>query len=175
MGDRLLRSASGAGARRRFKEPSTRHLDHCLAIVDVYISAVQLRAAEQLEQLEVATEPDCWQRFLGPGGVPEILKPDLALVTATAEFEDHWFIEVDRATESLPTLDSKCAQYLRYRRTGRLQADLGLFPLVLWVVPDEARAAALASHWQRLPDEDAVVFRVVTSDQVAGALIRGAS
>jgi len=52
------------------------------------------------------------------------LKPDLYVLTAPrtnqqpSEFEDHAYIEVDRATESLPTLIRKCRQYETYRRSG---------------------------------------------------------
>ncbi len=150
VGDRLLRRAQGDAVRRRFKEPSARHLEHCLAIGDCYVRTVLASRRGEFELVGVASEPDCWRRFLGPGGIPDLLKPDLALVTASGDYEDHWFIEADRATESLPTVARKCEQYLRYRRTGALQAELGLFPL-----PQHAagrrriRAAAAAAGWLR--------------------------
>ncbi len=78
-------------------------------------------------------------------------------------------------TASLPTIERKCQQYLRYRRTGRLQRDLGVFPLVLWVVPDDLRAEALSKLWRRSPDTDAALFRVATSADVARALCGGAT
>jgi len=71
------------------------------------------------------------------------LKPDLYAVTASGDYEDHWFCEIDRATESMPTLLKKCVQYEAYRRTGAEQDRLGVFPLVVWVVPDDAQADKL--------------------------------
>jgi Replication-relaxation len=173
LGDRLLRQAHGEGARARRKEPSARHLDHCLAIADCHLALVTAARAGHLELLTFATEPDCWRSYLGSGGAREVLKPDLYAVTAIGEYEDHWFVEVDRATESLPTLMRKCVQYERYRRTGREQAEAGVFPLVVWVVPDDTRAAKLQAALQTARGLDMAVFRVTTAEQLLNLVCGG--
>jgi hypothetical protein len=175
VGDRLLRQTHGEGARARRKEPSARHLDHCLAIADCHLALVTAARAGHLELLKAVTEPDCWRSYLGAGGAREVLKPDLYAVTATGEYEDHWFIEVDRATESLPTLVRKCVQYERYRRTGREQAEAGVFPLVVWVVPDDTRAAKLRTALQITRGLDKAVFRVTTAEQLLNLVCGGAA
>jgi hypothetical protein len=172
VGDRLLRQSQGDDVRGRRKEPSARHLDHVLTIADCACKLVAAGRAGQLEVIGIEPEPDSWRRYLGAGGVPETLKPDLAIVTATGEYEDHWFVEIDRATESVPTVLKKCTQYERYRRTGREQADGGVFPLVLWIVPDGRRAKQLAAGIRSSREVDGSLFRVATTDQFL-ALILG--
>jgi len=132
-------------------EPSLRLVDHTLAVTEV---AVRLREAERVRQLEILAllpEPECWREYLGQGGQRLALKPDLWAVTVPLDqagsctIEDHWFIEVDRGTESLATIRRKGAAYVAYWRAGTEQAKHGVFPRVLWLTPDVARANAITS------------------------------
>ncbi len=175
VGDQVLRRARGDGVRARRKEPSARHLDHCLAIADAHLALVTAARARRLELLRVDTEPACWRDYLGSSGQRDILKPDLYAVTASDDFEDHWFIEIDRATESLPTLLKKCAQYEHYRRTGREQHDGGVFPAVVWVVPDEPRETKLRAALAASRSIDRSLYRVCTPDAFAELICGGAA
>lgn len=162
VGDQLLRMAAGRGARARRKEPSARYLDHCLAVAEVRVALVLAERAERLELIRLDAEPACWRNYVGPGSSRQILKPDLYALTASDDYEDHWFIEVDRSTESIPTLLRKCQQYTAYRRTGREQQDGGVFPLVLWAVPDQARMDRFTAGLRSARGLDADLFRVAT-------------
>ena len=172
IGDRLLRTDPDQPRARR-KEPSLRHLEHCLAIVDAHLALRDLAAAGAIELLAVQTEPACWRTATSFGN--NILKPDLFAVTAAGDYEDHWYIEVDRATESLPTLLKKCAQYEDYRRTGAEQQARGVFPLVIWIVPDEARAAKLRSAIAGSRSLDTDLYRVCTPASFPGVISGGAA
>ena len=175
VGDRLLNMQRGEGARPRHKEPSARFLDHCLSVAACYIELIQDVRAGRLELVRVETEPASWRRYLGAGGAREILKPDLNVVTASDEFEDHWFVEVDRGTESLSTVIRKCAQYERYRKTGREQAATGVFPRVVWVVPDQIRLERLAAELTRTRSLDRQLFRTTTLEGFAGLIAGGSA
>jgi hypothetical protein len=175
IGDRLLRQASGEGIRGRRKEPSLHHLDHCLAIADVYVGLTVASRQQAIEFTACDTEPDSWRRYLGAGGQPEILKPDLYLVTATGDYEDFFFTEIDRGTESLPTLVRKCQQYEQYRRTGHEQHGSGVFPRVLWVLPDDVRLAKLQAALNQARRLDHDLFRLTTPDKVVSAVTGGAA
>lgn len=175
VGDRLLRQARGDGGRARLKEPSLRHLDHTLAAADCYRQLVALQRRGDAEFLQLEPEPDCWRRFLGVGGNHEILKPDLFAVTASGEYEDHWFIEIDRATESLPTIVRKCGQYERYRRSGQEQQDGGVFPRVVWLVPDAVRQERLQHGLRAARGLDHELFRVVVASELPALITGGAS
>jgi hypothetical protein len=63
------------------------------------------------------------------------------MVLGVDEYELRWFVEVDRASESLPTIRRKCQLYADYYQSGVEQAKSGgVFPRVCWSVPDELRA-----------------------------------
>lgn len=142
-GQRLRNLQAGRGAVGRVREPGERFIQHYLAIGDAHLALVTAARAGRLELLRVQIEPACWRSYSSLSGSREILKPDLFAVTGSGEFEDHWFVEIDRATESLPVLLRQCQQYETYRRSGSEQAASSVFPRVIWVVPDDVRAAQL--------------------------------
>lgn len=142
-GERLLRTMHGLPTRRRYIEPSASFTAHTLAVAELAIQAYELAQAEKIEIVSIETEPACWRSFLSPHGTREWLKPDLYLITANSDFEDHWFIEADLATEHPPVVVRKAVVYQRYAATGAHQAQHGLFPAVAWVVPDTARQRAI--------------------------------
>ncbi|CAN5408670.1 replication-relaxation family protein [soil metagenome] len=155
-GRRLL----GLPGERAPHTPGVTFLAHGLAVTDTYVQAAEAARSGRLELLAWEGEPTCWRTW-GAG----VLKPDASLVVAVDEFEDHYFIEVDRATESSTTVARKAAAFDRYYATGIEQQRLGLFPQVLWLVPTarrrdqviDALARRPAEHWRlhqvRLQDE----------------------
>ncbi|MCW2538723.1 MAG: hypothetical protein JWN95_448 [Frankiales bacterium] len=172
LGDRLLRTEHRDQPRARRKEPSLRNLEHWLAIADAHLVLVELARTGQLDLLQSTTEPGCWRTYLGPAGDRQTLKPDLYAVTAIGEFEDHWFGEIDRGTESLPTILRKCVQYETYRRSGREQHDHGVFPLVVWITTTDQHADQLRDAISASRSLDADHFRVCSLAGYA-ALVQG--
>ncbi|MBV9823349.1 MAG: replication-relaxation family protein [Actinobacteria bacterium] len=172
-GVRLRNLRAGLGAVGRIREPGEGFVRHYLAIADTHLALIQAERSERLELVAVQIEPAAWRSYTGPTGNPVVLKPDLYTVTASGEFEDHWFIEVDRATESIPTLIRQCRQYEAYRHNGTEQADRGLFPLVLWVVPDELRAAKLRLALAAARELDSTLFRITTPERLIEAVTEG--
>jgi Replication-relaxation len=173
-GQRLRNLQAGRGAVGRVREPGERFIQHYLAIGDAHLALVSAARIGRLELLTVQIEPQCWRSYTGLGGQREVLKPDLFAVTASGEFEDHWFIEIDRATESLPVLIRQCQQYESYRRSGIEQASTGLFPRVLWVVPDNNRVAQLRAALAGARTFDRDLFQVTTPDELIDHMTGGA-
>ncbi|MDT0309662.1 replication-relaxation family protein [Streptomyces sp. DSM 44917] len=171
-GERLLRTVHGEKRRRRYVEPSADFILHTLAVAQHAIRLHEVAGRGAIELVSVETEPSCWRSFVSPHGTLEWLKPDLAVVTASGDFEDHWFLEIDRATEHPPVVVRKAKTYLRYAATGAHQARHGLFPAVAWVVPDAARQKALEAALSADSSVQPGVFQVVTSDAFE-ALITG--
>ena len=166
VGQRVL---AQAGTRRRAYEPTWRFVDHTLAIAQLVVDVRLAARAGSLDALRCEAEPSCWRSFTRLGG-RFILRPDAFLALGVGEFELRWFIEVDRATESLPTVLQKCRLYTEYYQSGTEQAAHGVFPRVCWVVPDETRAERVRAAIRRdgsLPDS---LFVVTTTRQVVGAL-----
>jgi len=161
-GDRLLRRLSGQPERRRYVEPSPQFTAHTLAVADIAISILEAAEARRFEVLALQTEPDCWREYTSANGTREWLKPDLAVVTANTRFEAHSFLEVDRGTEHLPAVLRKCESYQRYWRTGIEQTAHELFPVVVWIVPDDHRAQKLRSAIREHPGLDEHLFQITT-------------
>jgi hypothetical protein len=128
------------GSRRRAYEPTPRFVDHTLAAAQLVVDLTLAARAGRLELMEQQAEPRCWREFVGFAG-RRMLRPDGFVALGVGDFELRWFVEIDRSSESLPTLLRKCQLYADYYQSGVEQAQGdGVFPRVLWSVPDEQRA-----------------------------------
>ena len=181
IGERLLQEAPGEPRKRLF-EPSPPFLAHALALTELRVTLIEAETRGELTLAAVDVEREAWRGYAAPGGNRAVLQPDMTITTIVTasgsdgnsdeEYEDHWYLEVDLGSESLPVLRRKCKAYETYRRTGKAQIEHGVFPRVLWLMHSPARAAQLqkaiaADH--RLTDE---LFLVTTFDQLL-PVIRG--
>lgn len=130
----------------RERDPSRNLLAHSLAIAEVCLALSEAERRCELTVLELRREPESWRAYSRSGGGVARLKPDLSAVTASGEFEDHWFLEVDLATEQPHRVISACLNYEAYRRSGAEQKRLGLFPGVVWIVPSLRRKTVLTER-----------------------------
>lgn len=167
-GDRVTRpSATGAEEKRiRAFEPTPPFLAHTLAITEARVRLEETARTGAFELVDVSTEPSNWRTYVGPGGTAAFLKPDLYVVTAIGEYEDHWFLEIDQGTESLPTLLRKCRTYMQYRSSGIEQTQSGVFPLVVWIIEDERRRDRLLAEITRDHRLDSRLFYAVSAEQL---------
>lgn len=122
--------------------PGPAFLAHSLDVAEIYVA---LHEATRLADVSlshfVVESAAAWQapdRF----GQPQPLKPDALLVLETRVFQDVWWVEVDRGTESLPRLRGKLASYQRLARSGR-PGPFGVMPRVLITVCNRDRLAAV--------------------------------
>jgi hypothetical protein len=138
-GARLLDDSN----RRRSREPTLAHLAHVLDVAELVVRLHEHARAGGVEIIAVETEPACWRTLIGLHGGRVLLKPDLRLTLGVGHHELHWFVEIDRGSEHRPALVRKISTYLAAWRDGGEQARAGIFPRVLWVVPDERRAAVI--------------------------------
>jgi len=169
-GGRLL-----AGDRRRVTEPSSLFLDHTLAIADARI-ALGIAARQRLFDLvDVEIEPRSWRRFSGSGGAPAYVKPDLYVVTGRDDFEDCWFVEIDRGTESPTAISRKCRAYDLYWRSGLEQTKHGTYPLVLWVAADERRTQRIERIVKQARNLNRELFRCTTTARLVQTVAGGAA
>lgn len=174
-GQRLIDHGGPAGGRRieRPWTPGLPFLAHTLAITELYVRLVLADRSGNLELLEFQAEPTAWRRFQGRSG-QTTLKPDAALRLGAGPYEDRWFIEVDRGTEAPGTIERKSAIYQAYWSTGREQATIGVFPKVLWLAPDQARADLLADVIDRVSGDSWQLHDVVPFAAAIPRLIQGA-
>lgn len=126
------------------------------------------------EILSCQSEPRCWREFSGAIG-RMFLRPDLFLALGVGDYEQRWFLEIDRGSEHLPALLRKCRIYDAYYRSGKEQATHGIHPQVCWIMPDNKRSARLGAaiaHDHRLTKE---LFVTATFEDALGVLSGGSS
>ena len=170
----VLQNPTDATKRRRTQEPSSGvFVRHTVAVAEAAVAIVEATRSHRLELLSLQPEPQSWRQFLGQHGQPDWLRPDLHVVVANSDFEQHTFIEVDQGTEHSPQLLRKCHVYARFAAVGAAEHTTGVIPRVLWVVPDTARQEAIARVIAReasLPQE---MFTVVVSTHAASQVMAG--
>lgn len=167
-GRRIVAYWSGEGLPRSrgASEPSVAWTAHRLAVSDLY---VQLRQAEhdgQVELLAFDAEPNCWRRYTRLGGAPGVLKPDAFVRLGVGEYEDSFFVEVDLGSERRGQLVRQHRAYGEYFRSGVEQSNTGVFPAVVWIVPDAKRAALFEDVARGLPEQLRPLFTLATTANV---------
>jgi hypothetical protein len=156
-------------SRQGFREPSMTFLDHSLATSEVLTTVVGATKADGLQLVRYETEPGCWREIPGYG-TGETLRPDLMVVVARGDTEWHWWVEVDLATEHLPSIVRKCRQYVRYWQSGIEQSRTQVFPRVAWLTTTPKRSSAMK---QAISDVDGGIglFEVGLLDRPLDVLV----
>lgn len=131
---------------------------HTLDVAELYVRLRERAATTGERLLSYQTEPGCWVHVGG-----EQLKPDAYAIYEAGDWERHDWIEVDRGTESLPTLQRKLAKYLAAAESGD-RAGLVVVPQVLITVPDERREEAVEALIAALPEPASDLIRVERFD-----------
>jgi hypothetical protein len=162
-----LRLLAGEAGARRMTPPGERFVRHTLAVTELLVTlAEQARAgAGRVERF--AAEPASWW----PDGLGGRLKPDAHIAVRNKDHTDHWWVEVDRATEHLTTLARKLAVYLDFDNRGQLGPS-GAMPWVLITVPDDKRYSDIARLISQLPEADQGLFTVAVHDDAARVIMR---
>jgi hypothetical protein len=173
-----LASACGPAGGRRLRRPWTpgsQFLAHAVAVTELYVVLCERARAGGGEVLAFDAEPLCWRRFTGVGGATVWLKPDAFIRFGAGEYEHLSFVEVDRASASVPTVARKLDLFRRYWQTGREQERFGAFGRVLLLAPHAARCAVLADAVKRQPTDAQPLYRAGLYAEAADLLTGEAS
>ena len=158
--------------RQRPREVSTTFLDHLLAITEVRTSIEEAVRQEADTEVAVALEPECWRTALSPSGQVQVLRPDLAVTITSPAYEDRYLVEVDRATENPGRVIATCWRYQEHQAASSQAGDGGVFPLVVWLVPNDRRRHRLERAIAHSTGLLCELFRVICLDQLP-TLIHG--
>lgn len=166
------KAVTGRKRRPRVKEHSAGFVRHTLAVTESRVHLAQLARAEGFE-VQMEGEPDCWRSFLGAYGQRTILRPDLYVHIRSTDREFFALVEVDLATESPGRVLRRCSLYDTYFRTGLEQRSIGVFPVVIWIVPGQRRRAQLDRYIREDQELVQQMFHIVTQDGFADIVRRG--
>lgn len=167
-----LASPGGDRPPRRPHPVSRVFLDHALEVTEWYVRLMEAQRDGGPELLDFHAEPQSWRSFASYAGGRETLKPDAYVRLGSGEWEDRWFLEIDRDTEHAPAVRRQLERYVRYWQSGQEQARDEVFPQVLWIVPDRRRHAELVDVIGRLPAQTWSLFRVAVTTE-AGQVLAG--
>jgi hypothetical protein len=138
---------------------------HTLDIVELYVSLTECGPKA------LTFRPEPWS-YTPVGGVE--LKPDAYVRIQTVSGTYQYFLEVDRGTEYRPQLAAKMRHYVRAFYSGPEGADSddifpeGIFPEVVWIVPDDERLEFVQSVIRRQKEP---LFTVVRFDRAVEKLM----
>lgn len=173
-----LTDQSGPARGHRVQRPWTPgvpFIAHTLLVTELYVRLVEAERTGAVKLRGFDTEPACWRTFSGRGGGRATLKPDAYLELELGDDADYWFVEVDRGTESPGTLARKAETYRAYWSSGREQARSGVFPRVLFLVPDVQRYDVVIEALGRQPADSWGLYQVAIFDKAMDALLAGAA
>ena len=172
-GFRLLQADAADQPRKQFREPSLHFLAHTQVISEACLQLTEICARYDITLLNIQFEPECWRGYTERSGRQVVLKPDLYAVTQGSGYRDHWFIELDCDTETIARVIEKCERYIQYLSSGTEQKRSGVFPYVVWIVPDIKRKNSLTKHihaeFPRGPD----IFIVILPDELESLIRKG--
>jgi hypothetical protein len=165
----LVRRGLATAERTRVRRPGTpgeRSLRHLLAVSQLYVDLIEQTRDDEQVSCRFQAEPGSWW----PNGRGGWMKPDAYVVLERAGAWDHWWVEVDLATESLPTVRGKIGAYLDFQARGELGPD-GVTPWVLISTVTSRRAEAARGLMRRVPGAEELVT-VVLSEKTAVHMIQ---
>lgn len=154
------------GRTRAPATPGSLFLAHALSVSTLYVAIREHERASDLRLTHFAAESAAWW----PDGRGGVIKPDAFICVRRGDVEDCWWIEVDRATESIPTLKRKLATYADFARTGQLGPD-DVVPRVLVTVPHDRRLASVRDLVAALPAPGPELILPVLHGQAAPTMI----
>jgi hypothetical protein len=147
--------------------PGERYVRHTLAVTELYVTLAEQARAQNLATLHFKAEPGAWW----PDGQGGRLKPDAYAKVQNEAHTDHWWIEVDRATEHLTTIKRKLTTYADFWTQGGLGPNQ-VMPWVLVSVPDSNRCSQIVRVISQMPREASELFTVVLHNDAAGVIMR---
>src|SRR5262249_42214901 len=123
--------------------------------------------AQGAQAVAFQAEPASWW----PNGLGGFIKPDAYALLTLGSVREHWWVEVDLATETLPTVKRKFLVYLDFVVRGQLGPG-NLIPRVLVSASSPMRCADLRSIITRLPPPAEELFVACTSHEAATYLLQ---
>lgn len=139
---------------------------HTLSIADTYMELLELERRGRVEILGYSTEP---QTMTTVGGVA--LRPDLFADVGDMHRgrRGRFWFEIDMGTERQSKIREKLASYWTAYKNST-EDELSLFPTILFIAPDDARARELRYLVEDGPKDAQRLFLVSKVSEYGGLL-----
>jgi len=171
VGARLAGRPEALGLRqRKIWHPSQLAVDHWLSITDLYADLRAEAADGNLTIREFRVEGDARRMYRDSYGAEHMLRPDALVRLTSGDMQLSWFAEMDRATESPRRIADKCRRYRAYELTDLEYRQHGVFPGVVFIVPNEVRSRVIRRVIAAQPPEARGLFWVTTKTDAIKAL-----
>jgi hypothetical protein len=169
VGQRLVRERQLAAAQpprvRRPGPPTERTVRHILAVSEAYVALTELSRAHDFTLATFQAEPASWW----PNGLRGYVKPDAYAVLKSDKFSDHWWLELDLATESLPAVKRQLATYVDFWDRGH-EGPKKMMPRIAIATTTPERQAAIARLAKSFTSVPSEFFLIVRIHELANAL-----
>jgi hypothetical protein len=152
---------------RRPGAPTERTVRHILAVSEAFTHITECAREYGFALARFQAEPASWWA----NGLGGYLKPDAYARLTNGEVTDHWWLELDLATESLPAVKRQLASYVDFWDRGQ-EGPGGIMPLVAVATTTPERKQAIASLVEKFPSAPPDLFSVVQTDELASSLYR---
>lgn len=155
-------ATDGPARVRRPGPPGERTVRHILAVSECCVAITELARTEGFTLDEFQAEPGSWW----PNGLGSYIKPDAYAVLGSGDIRDHWWLELDLATESLPTVKKQLLAYLDFARRGQLGPGQIMPRIIVGTITPE-RHKAISGMAGRLPPPTPDLIHIVQTHELA--------
>lgn len=145
------------------QDPSDYFIEHTLALAELYVQLHEQSRKGHFKILEIHTEPKCWRSYITLATGKQSLRPDMYVRLSVGNDELSYFIEMDRGTTFAPSLLKKLHTYEDYYMSANEQRDQGVFPQVLWIVPNSKRQIMLTELCRPMNERIPGICKVTVS------------
>ena len=171
-GLRTVGRSTGLGfGQRRSWHPSAAKLEHWLAIGDLYAQLSDAVRSRDLAIHAFAVESNARRLYQDEAGRPRSLQPDAYASVRVGDTIVSWFIEIDRGTENPQRIAQKCRAYREYELSDLEYQRHGVFPGVLFIVPDQQRLQAISRMLRQQPADARGLFWVATDTAAIATML----
>lgn len=148
--------------RKRFEEPSADFLHQTLAVAEAAVRIITL--AERQDGLSIRRLDTDFSYAVRYRDKTVLIKPGLYVILLWDGYEDHWFIEAAPHWDIINRLSRKAESYRKVFDKGSFQEQVGVFPLTLFMLPDDEHKNKLKRVLKEQIPEYMRLFQFTTKD-----------
>lgn len=148
--------------RKRFEKPSADFLHQTLAVAETAVSIISL--AESKDGLSIRRLDTDFSYVVRYRDETVSIHPGLYAVLHGDGYEYHWFVETAPYWDVVRNLVRRAEKYCKVYQQGAFQGQVGVFPLTLFILPDDEQKIKLEQTIKERMPEYMRLFEFTTKD-----------